>query len=139
MAYLSLFFACFLSATIIPFSSEVILGGMLTGDFNRMLLLLVASIGNTIGGIVSYYMGYFAKWHWIEKYLRVKQENLLNTQHKVNQYGIWIALFTWLPLVGDGIALAMGVLKTHRSLTFLFMALGKTLRYAAIIYLAQFF
>lgn len=112
---------------------------MLTGNFNPLVLLLVAGAGNTLGGIVTYYMGYFAKWNWIEKYLRVKAESLQKTQEKVNHFGIWIALFTWLPIVGDGIAMAMGVLKTQRLLTFIFMAIGKTLRYAAIIYFAQFF
>ena len=73
LAYLSLFFACFLSATVIPFSSELIVGGMLAADYNKLLLLIIASAGNTLGGVVTYFMGYLAKWQWIEKYLRVKE------------------------------------------------------------------
>ena len=68
LGLLGLFIGCALSATIVPFSSEALLAGALLLDYNKWIVVLVATIGNTLGGMVSFLLGWLCKWEWIEKY-----------------------------------------------------------------------
>lgn len=129
-----LFIGCFLSATIIPFSSEALLSGALLIGYNHLACLVIATIGNTMGGMTCYYMGFLCKWSWLEKYFRIKQEKIEKWQNKIKKYGVFAAFFCFLPFVGDFIAIAIGLLKLNPYLSCLFMLIGKLLRYVVIIY-----
>ena len=124
-----LFLACMLSATIIPFSSETVVAAAMLLDYNHWVIILVAALGNTTGGVISFLMGWFCKWEWLEKYFKVKREKLERTHDKIKRYGLWAALVTWLPLVGDLIAIAMGLMRLNPWWTLLLMFIGKGLRY----------
>ena len=59
MIYLSLFAISFLAATILPFSSELTLAGLIaTSDYDNLLLLIVASFGNVLGSVVNWALGF---------------------------------------------------------------------------------
>ena len=75
--YVGLFIASFLAATIIPFSSELVLSILIAKNYDLSTSLFVASIGNWIGGLSSYLIGRIGSWNTIEKYLRVKRKNIL--------------------------------------------------------------
>jgi len=77
LGYFGLFIATFLAATIVPFSSEIVLAGMLAAGFDGFGILAVATVGNTMGGMSSFYLGYLGKWRWIESKLRVPKEKAL--------------------------------------------------------------
>ncbi|MBQ2510688.1 MAG: DedA family protein [Bacteroidales bacterium] len=132
LGLLGLFIACALSATVVPFSSEAVFTAALLTAHPRWLLVLVASAGNTAGGMVSFLMGWLVKWAWLEKWFHIKREKLDKLSAKVSRYGVWAALLTWLPLVGDPIAIAMGLMRTSPWKTALLMFVGKALRYAVI-------
>ena len=85
-----LFLGCLLSATIIPFSSEALVSGASLLGYNVWVIVIVASIGNTIGGMISFGMGWLCKWEWLEKYFRVKREKLekVRWRHYCNSNGI---------------------------------------------------
>jgi len=127
-----LFLGCLLSATVIPFSSEALVAGALLLDYSPWTVILVATLGNTIGGMTCYLLGWLCKWSWIEKWLKIKEESLAKAQAKVGKYGSLAALLTWLPVVGDVIAIALGVMRTRVVPTTLFMFIGKGLRYMAV-------
>ena len=118
-----------LSATVVPFSSEALVVGALYVGCPVWLVVLVASLGNTAGGMVSFLMGWLCKWEWLEKWFRVKREKLMSIHNRVSRYGLWAALLTWLPFVGDLIAIAMGLLRLNPWWTMLLMFVGKLLRY----------
>ncbi len=62
MIYLSLFAISFLSATILPFSSELTLAGLIaTSNYDNLLLLIVASFGNTLGSVVNWALGFYSR------------------------------------------------------------------------------
>ena len=134
LGYWGLFIISFLAATIIPFSSEGVLATMILNDFNPTLLLIYASLGNTLGGLSGYVLGYIGNWALIEKYLKTKKEKVLKYESKIQTYGALIAFLTWLPIIGDVLAIALGFFKVSVPKTILFMAIGKTLRYAVVIY-----
>ena len=128
-----LFLGCLLSATIIPFSSEALVSGASLLGYNVWVIVIVASIGNTIGGMISFGMGWLCKWEWLEKYFRVKREKLEKVHSRVEKYGCAAALLTWLPIVGDIIAIAMGFLRTNPYITIVLMFVGKFVRYLAVV------
>ncbi|MCR4964175.1 MAG: DedA family protein [Bacteroidales bacterium] len=127
-----LFLGCLLSATIIPFSSEALVSGALLLDYSPWTVVLVATTGNTIGGMTCYLLGWLCKWSWIEKYLKVKEETLAKAHTKVEKYGSLAAILAWLPGIGDVIALCLGLVRTRVVPTTLFMFIGKGLRYMAV-------
>ena len=127
-----LFLGCLLSATIIPFSSEALVTGALLLDYSPWTVILVATLGNTIGGMTCYLLGWLCKWSWIEHFLKVKEETLAKAHQKVEKYGSFAALLTWIPIIGDPIALAMGLMRTRVVPTTLLMFIGKGLRYMAV-------
>lgn len=135
--YLGLFIGCFLAATVIPFSSDVLYFASLGLGGSVALTLLFATLGNWLGGLTSYWVGYAGKWEWIEKWFKVKRETLEKQKQKVNKYGSWLALFTWLPFVGDVFAIALGFYRTRFWTTALFMLIGKFVRFGiwAIIFI----
>jgi membrane protein YqaA with SNARE-associated domain len=131
--YLGLFLASFLAATILPFSSEVVMALMLAGPFTKTGILLSATAGNWLGGITSYFLGYLARWNWIEKYLRTKQEDVYKFRLRIERYGSLIAFFCWLPFIGDLLAVALGVFRIQPARVFTWMLVGKFLRYLLIV------
>ena len=130
-----LFLACLLSATITPFSSEAIVAGAMALGYSTPVIVGVASLGNTVGGMISFYMGWLCKWEWLERWFKVKREKLESFRGHIEKYGVWAALLTWLPFVGDPLAIAMGFMRLNPLWTCLIMFVGKLLRYFVSSYL----
>lgn len=135
LGLLGLFIGCLLSATVIPFSSEALLAGVLLLDYSPWTVILVATLGNTIGGMSCYLLGWLCKWSWIERFLKVKEETLAKASAKVGKYGSFAALLAWLPVIGDVIALALGLMRTRVIPTSVLMFVGKGLRYMVVAWL----
>lgn len=134
-----LFLGCALSASIFPFSSEALVAGTLLVYGNVWVVILVATAGNTLGGMTSFFLGWLCKWDWLEKYLRVDREKLDKIHQKVSRYGYPAALLAWLPIVGDLIAIAMGLLRLRPLPTAILMFVGKLSRYIVVAGLVNLF
>ncbi|MCH8998741.1 MAG: DedA family protein [Proteobacteria bacterium] len=132
--YIGLFLAAFLAATVVPFSSEVLLLGMdVSGEFEAIGLLAVASLGNTLGSVTNWCLGRFCL-HWQDaKWFPVKPRALDRAGRWFNRYGTWVLLLAWVPVIGDPITLAAGALKTRFSRFLLLVAISKTGRYAVLL------
>lgn len=121
---LVLFVAAFISATVIPGGSEAVLLGAVAAQPDRTLeFVLIAMVGNTLGGMTGYLIGRFIP----EK---KKEGRALAWLHK---YGIWAVFFSWVPLFGDALPVAAGWLRLNPWLAALFVALGKGARYAVLV------
>ncbi|MDM8161143.1 DedA family protein [Labilibaculum sp. K2S] len=127
--YWGLFVASFLAATILPFSSEAILSLFVYSGYDISVTIAVASLGNWLGGMLTYYLGYLGKWEWIEKFLRIKQAKTEKTILFLQNKGSALAFFAFLPVVGDIIPLGLGLLRSKPVWVALFMAAGKLCRY----------
>lgn len=130
---ISLLLGAFFAATILPFSSEVMLAAALASDrFDTWLLVTVAAFGNTMGAVVNWGMGRYLL-HWSDrKWFPFSQRQLENASERFNRFGIWSLLFAWIPIIGDPLTFAAGILKVRFLLFLPLVALGKTLRYVAI-------
>ncbi len=99
--YLGLFVGAFLAATLIPFSSDVLLVGMLVAGADPVLSVVMATLGNWLGGLTSFGIGWLGRWEWIEKVFKVSEAKLQKQKARVDKYGSGLAFFTWLPGIGD--------------------------------------
>ena len=130
LGYLGLFLGTFLAATVVPFSSDFLIIGVLVAGANPLLAFILATVGNWLGGLTSYYLGHLGKWEWIEKWLRVKEESLNKHKSKIEKYGRLIALLSWAPCVGDRFAIGLGFYRVDFLKSAVFMFIGKALRFA---------
>lgn len=133
--YWALFLAAFLAATILPFSSDVMVGGMALAGFDPTLILLSAGTGNILGGITTYGLGRLGNPDWLKKLFRVTEEKLRRYEERIRKYGSWMALLSWVPFAGDIIVLALGFFRVPFWPVFWLMSIGKMGRYAVIIWL----
>lgn len=134
--YLGLFFASFLAATIIPFlSSEALLSLMIVNQYSLGTVLLVATIGNWLGGLSCFYIGWLGKWDLIEKHLKIKVLTLERLKPKVDRWGAPLAFFCWIPVIGDPLAVGLGLFKTNPISVALWILIGKGIRYLVWAYI----
>ncbi|MCF0168135.1 MAG: DedA family protein [Bacteroidales bacterium] len=129
LGLLGLFLGNFLAATIIPFSSDALYVAALMTSANKLSCFIVATTGNWLGSVLTYWMGRIARWEWIEKWFRVKRETILRQKEKIDRYGVWMALIVWVPFIGDVIAIALGFYRSNPFWTILLLLLGKAARF----------
>ncbi len=117
-----LFASAFISATILPGSSEVVLIGLLS-KYPELLwtAIAVATVGNTCGGVTSYWMG---------RLLPNKAEG--RAIEWLKKYGMWSLLFSWVPLFGDALCVAAGWMRFNVWKCMVLFAIGKLFRYLLV-------
>jgi len=135
LSYLGLFWTCFLSATIIPIPSEAAVIGFLSSDYNVWLVVLVASIGNTLGGCTNYLIGRGASSSVLLDKFNINTQKVERWQQKTNRWGAFLGLLAWVPFIGDPMVIVLGFLKVPFWKLSFWILVGKTLRYAFIAYL----
>lgn len=132
--YIGLFLASFLAATILPFGSEFVFVGLIALGLDPWTCTIVASIGNWLGGMTNYYLGRLGKIEWIERYLKIDKSKIENIQKFLDKRGAVMGFFSFLPAIGDIIAVALGYMRANVYIVNISMFLGKFLRYVAIMY-----
>jgi membrane protein YqaA with SNARE-associated domain len=136
MGYLSLFVSAFLAATLLPFSSEILLATyVLSGEYNLMWLWIWATLGNVTGSVVNWALGrYFIQLVARSRFL-FSQSEIDKAQDLFLKYGVWTLLLAWLPVVGDPLTFIAGVFRVPILLFTVLVFLGKGSRYFVVIYL----
>ncbi len=136
--YFGLFMSSLLAATLIPISSEVVLGALTAAEgFNIWLLVLVATIGNTLGSVVNWLLGRYCL-HWQDRrWFPIKAATLDSATAQFKRYGLWTMLFAWVPIIGDPLTFAAGILGVKFHLFVILVAIGKATRYIAVASLAH--
>lgn len=129
LGYLGLFIGAFISSTIIPFSSDALLVGMLALGYNVWICLVVATLGNWCGGLTSYAIGYAGNIERIEKKFNISLAKLEKQKHRILKYSSLMAFFAWLPIVGDLLSVGLGFYKVNIYKTSVWMLLGRFIRF----------
>ena len=112
--YLGLFIASFLASTIIPLASEAVFTAVVwQAGADPLICVFVATAGNTLGSLTCYWIGTLGKIEWIKKWLRVDEDKLYKAVGKVRKWGVWLASLSFLPVVGDLIAIATGYVRCN--------------------------
>jgi len=134
--YLSLFIISFLAATILPFSSELTLAGLIaSSNYDNLLLLIVASFGNVLGSIVNWALGFYSRNLTTKKWFPFKETQIEKSSIWFRKFGKWSLLFAWVPIVDDPLTLVAGMLRVKFIDFIILVAIGKVSRYFVVFYL----
>ncbi len=129
----TVFIVALISATLLPLGSEPVVFGLV--KLNPELFwpaVVVATLGNTVGGAISWWMGYGAE----KLYEKVQHHRLqLRALEWLRSFGPKACLLSWLPLVGDPLCALAGWLKLPFWPCVAYMAVGKFARYLAMTWL----
>ena len=133
IGYLSLFAISFLAATILPFSSELMLASMLSiENYNRTLLIAFSSLGNILGSVFNWVLGFYFIKLQNKKWFPFKEKQISKSSLWFEKYGKWSLLLAWVPIIGDPLTFVAGTMKT-KILTFIILvSVGKIARYLFI-------
>ncbi len=135
--YVSLFLLSFLASTIIPIGSEWLLVTMVIKGQNPILSVASATTGNTLGACTTYAIGIYGS-EWVSrKLLRFDELSRKRAEMFYAKFGVWSLLFSWLPIVGDPLCLAGGLLRIHFGVFLLLVFVGKLLRYGLLAVLVM--
>lgn len=135
--YAALFAVSFLAATILPAQSELGLAGLiLSEDYSVAVLIAVASVGNTLGAVVNWFIGRYINRFQNKKWFPATPSQMDKATGWYHRYGRWSLLLSWVPIVGDPLTLAAGVLREPFWSFFVLVAIAKTGRYIAVAALA---
>jgi membrane protein YqaA with SNARE-associated domain len=132
LGFTGLFLLTFLSATILPILSEAFLLAMLAKGFDPMTCLTIATIGNSLGGITNYGIGKLGNLKWLQK-LGINELKLQKYNAKITKYGSWLALISWIPVIGDPLVIGLGFFRVSFTKVLILLVLGKFLRYLLIV------
>lgn len=133
--YVGLFLASFLAATILPLSSEIVLTLLLLNGLNPSLLVMVATIGNVLGAVVNYGLGFYGGLIFRGKFRTASEREVNASLLRMQKYGAASLLLAWAPIIGDPLTVAAGVLRINLVLFFLLVTIGKCGRYVVLSYL----
>ncbi len=137
ISYLLLFGSAFLAATILPFSSELLLFAMLRDGGDPLLLVIIATLGNTLGAVVNWLLGVYLLRFQDRRWFYFSRDQIARAQRWYRRYGFWSLLFAWMPLGGDALTLIAGIMKLRLWLFLVLVGSGKGLRYILVIYFAN--
>ena len=137
MVYLILFITALISATLFPFGSEALLIYDIKEGYNIYLLLFFATLGNSLGSVINYFLGLKGEEYLINKNL-LNEKYILKAKTYFDKYGAWSILFSWLPIIGDPITFVAGILKYDFKKFLVLVFIAKLSRYLVIAWLITY-
>ena len=130
--YAGMFISAFLAGTVLPFSSEAVLIACIGLGLDPVLSVAATAAGNILGGMTCIGIGRLGKKEWIEKYIKINKEQIDRASRFIHNRGACMALFSFLPVIGDAILIVLGLMRANFLVAVLFMAIGKSARYAIL-------
>ncbi len=131
--YLGMGIMAFLAGTVVPITSEVLLVFFLGIGLNAVGLTLAATIGNTLGGVTCFMIGYLTTKDKVQKFFKVPDRRMKRADMLIQKYGYWTAAFSFLPVLGEVFLLSLGIMRVNRFKVISLMALGKLFRYSLVV------
>ena len=136
---LTLFGASFLAATVVPFYSEFAVAGAMASGAAPLSVALVATLGNTAGAVVNWFLGLGIERFRHKRWFPVGERELDRAQAWFQRYGVWSLLLAWLPIGGDALTVIAGVMRVSFPVFVTLTAIGKGARYLVLIFVLESF
>jgi len=127
--YVGLFLSALASATLIPGQSEAVLVALLLGGHSPVALLVVASAGNVLGSVMNWGVGRGVERFRDRRWFPVHLQRMAQAQRWYTQYGKWSLLLSWVPVIGDPLTLAAGVMRERFGVFVALVTLAKVGHY----------
>lgn len=132
-----MFGSALLAATIFPAQSEAVLVAfLLSGEHAVALMLIAASVGNVLGSIVNYFLGLYAQSFSDRRWFPVSEASLEKAADIYHRYGRWSLLLSWVPIIGDPLTVAAGVLREPFWSFLVLVSIAKVGRYLVLAAIA---
>jgi membrane protein YqaA with SNARE-associated domain len=129
----TLFLVAFGAASLLPLQSEpVLVALLLAADHPAWLVVLVASVGNTLGSVVNYALGRMVERFRGRRWFPASEVALARAQGWYARWGRWSLLLSWAPIIGDPLTVVAGVMREPLWRFVLIVALAKTGRYVTL-------
>ena len=138
LGFIGLFIAAFLAATILPLSSEIVLGALLLSGLSPVALVVTATAGNVLGSLTNYALGFWGSIVVVKKWLRMSDAEFDKAKERFRKYGLVSLCFAWVPLIGDPLTVIAGILRIRLLWFVLLVTAGKLARYVVISYMAVY-
>ena len=136
-AYSSLFISSFLSSTILPGHSEIILTTLiLLEKYSQFLLIFFASFGNILGSVINWYLGFYITKFVNKSWFPFKKKQLDKASLWYLKYGKWSLFFSWVPIIGDPLTIVAGIFRVPLVTFITIVSISKVLRYIFVGYIA---
>ena len=135
MEYVYLFASALAAATILPFYSEGLLYYYLVKGLDPFWLTLTATVGNTLGAVINWWLGLFILKFQDRRWFYFKTSQIERAQHWFNKFGRYSLLLAWLPIGGDALTLVAGIMRVPLGLFVLLVGAGKLARYVFVVFL----
>jgi membrane protein YqaA with SNARE-associated domain len=126
----------FLAATLLPVASEWLLAALVANGAEPSLAVGLATLGNTLGALTTWAVGLWGSAWLGERVLRIGAAERRRARRWYHRWGSWSLLLAWLPVVGDPLCLAAGLMREPLWRFTLLVAAGKAARYAAVAWAA---
>ena len=130
--YLGMGVLAFLSGTVVPITSEVLLVFFLKLGLNAFGITLVATLGNTLGGITCFMIGFLTNKQKVQKLFKIPDKRMKRADLMIQKYGYWTATISFVPLIGETLLVMLGVMRVNKYKVVAVMAAGKFVRYVFI-------
>lgn len=138
VAYLGLFFAAFVAATLLPTQSELVLAGLVVADIQPVwALVAVATVGNSLGSSMNWLFGRFFSHYRGRRWFPVNESAMERAVAWYRKYGRWSLICSWMPIIGDPLTFGAGVLREPFSSFFAIVVPAKMVRYTVVAGLVQ--
>lgn len=131
--YMGMALSAFLAASILPFSSEAVMVGLLAAGLDMWALVAWGTVGNVLGSLFNYGIGRLGKMEWIEKYLHTKPEDLDRARRFMRGRGAWMGLFSCIPVIGDVITIVLGLMRANLTIFIISVTISKLARYVVLM------
>ena len=131
--YMGMALSAFLAASILPFSSEAVMVGLLAAGLDMWALVAWGTVGNVLGSLFNYGIGRLGKMEWIEKYLHTKPEDLDRARRFMGGRGAWMGLFSCIPVIGDVITIVLGLMRANLTIFIVSVTISKLARYVVLM------
>ena len=131
--YMGMALSAFLAASILPFSSEAVMVGLLAAGLDMWALVAWGTVGNVLGSLFNYGIGRLGNMEWIEKYLHTKPEDLDRARRFMGGRGAWMGLFSCIPVIGDVITIVLGLMRANLTIFIVSVTISKLARYVVLM------
>ncbi len=131
-----LFLSSFLAATIFPAQSELVLASLnIANNHDKFLLVTIATIGNVLGALVNWFIGYYLIKFKDKKWFPIQKRKIDKYSRFYQKWGVWSLLLAWMPIIGDPLTIIAGIFRTNIWLFLTLVTISKLSRYLLIIFI----
>lgn len=126
--YVGMLVSAFLAGTAIPFNAELVMAALSAAGLTPLWLVICGTIGSVSGCMTCFFLGYLGKKDWLRK-VGVKQSTLDRAANFVRNRGAWMAVFSFLPIIGNGITITLGLMRANKYMVLLALIISRALLY----------